>query len=53
MIRICCKCGKVLGEKEPVEDKSETHTLCDRCLRIFLFNLEFKGKPLKIRFAED
>jgi len=28
MIRVCCVCKLVLGEKEPLEDKSETHTYC-------------------------
>ena len=31
MIRVCCKCKKVFGEKEPYEDKSETHGFCDPC----------------------
>ena len=31
MIRICSKCGKNLGEKEPLEDKRITHTLCQKC----------------------
>ena len=32
MIRICAWCGKILGEKEPLEDRSETHGMCDGCL---------------------
>lgn len=31
MIRICCVCKKVIGEKEPLDDKSETHTVCPDC----------------------
>ena len=31
MIRVCCKCKRVFGEKEPYEDKSETHGFCDPC----------------------
>lgn len=31
MIRRCCACKKVFGEKEPFEDKSETHGYCDPC----------------------
>ena len=32
MIRICSFCLEVIGEKEPLEDKSETHGACDKCL---------------------
>ena len=32
MIRICCDCKKVLGEKEPLEDKRITHGYCPECL---------------------
>jgi hypothetical protein len=32
MIRVCYRCKKVMGEKEPLDDKSETHGLCDPCL---------------------
>ena len=53
MLRICSSCKKKLGEKEPLEDKSETHGLCDMCLRIFLFNLEYLKKPLSIRPARE
>jgi len=52
MIRICMKCKKKLGEKEPLEDKSITHGLCDSCLNILLFNSEYLRKPLRIRFAK-
>ena len=31
MIRVCCVCGLVLGEKEPLDDTSVTHTYCPRC----------------------
>lgn len=31
MIRQCAWCGEVLGEKEPLEDKRITHTICDDC----------------------
>jgi hypothetical protein len=34
MIRICCCCREILGEKEPLKDKSETETYCDTCLQI-------------------
>lgn len=30
---ICSWCKKFMGEKEPVEDSSETHAKCAACLR--------------------
>ncbi|KKM24230.1 hypothetical protein LCGC14_1607200 [marine sediment metagenome] len=33
MIRVCYICKHVSGEKEPFEDKSLTHGLCDRCFK--------------------
>jgi len=29
----CAWCGKVMGEKPPYEDKSITHSICDKCLK--------------------
>jgi len=47
------ECGTKMGEKEPLEDKSETHGLCDKCLKIQLrieaFNNAYLHKPLLIR----
>ncbi|MDY6791542.1 MAG: hypothetical protein SWH54_09760 [Thermodesulfobacteriota bacterium] len=34
MKRICCKCGKYLGEKPGPKD-AVTHGLCDPCLEIY------------------
>ena len=31
MLRICAWCGKKIGEKEPLEDKRKTHTICGKC----------------------
>jgi hypothetical protein len=31
MIQVCCVCWKKYGEKEPLEDKSETHGICEGC----------------------
>ena len=31
MIRRCGWCKKIEGEKEPLEDKSVTHTICQVC----------------------
>jgi len=28
---ICCKCRKDLGEKDPLEDESETSAYCEKC----------------------
>lgn len=48
MIRICCsedhEGDRVIGEKEPFEDKSLTHGLCEECLRKALQKLERKVK---------
>ena len=40
MIRICCRCKIVMGEKEPLDDKSETHGLCDECLLLTMHEIE-------------
>lgn len=29
----CAWCGKKLGEKLPYDDKEETHSICDECLK--------------------
>jgi len=33
MIIICAWCGKRLGEKPPLEDKSVTHGICTKCAK--------------------
>ena len=33
MVRICCYCQKIMGEKEPLENKSITHGICPDCNR--------------------
>jgi hypothetical protein len=33
MIRICSWCKKVIGEKEPLDDKSITHSICPECIK--------------------
>lgn len=35
MIRVCMVCKKVFGEKEPLDDKSQTHGICDPCFEEF------------------
>jgi hypothetical protein len=42
MIRVCYRCKTVIGEKEPFDDKSETHGLCDPC---------FEQEKVEIRCA--
>uniref|UniRef100_A0A6M3JMM8 ClpX-type ZB domain-containing protein n=1 Tax=viral metagenome TaxID=1070528 RepID=A0A6M3JMM8_9ZZZZ len=32
MLRQCSWCGKDMGEKPPLEDKSVTDGICDECL---------------------
>ncbi len=31
MIKVCAWCKNILGEKEPLSDKSETHCICMQC----------------------
>ncbi len=31
MIRICAWCNRPMGEKEPFDDKSITHGMCEKC----------------------
>jgi hypothetical protein len=40
MIRVCYGCRQIMGEKEPFEDRSETHGLCDPCLAIEIANIK-------------
>ena len=35
MIRICAWCGKLLGYKEPLDDNSTTHGICEECKKLF------------------
>jgi hypothetical protein len=48
MIRVCYYngCGVVYGEKEPLSDKSRTHELCPKHLKISL--KEIRGEMKKI-----
>jgi hypothetical protein len=45
MIVICAWCQKKMGEKEPLEDKSETHTICAQCQGKWLQDSLRKDKP--------
>lgn len=33
MIKICCECGKVIGEIPPLEDPSPSHGICRPCAK--------------------
>jgi len=49
MIRQCCKCKKILGEKEPLEDKSITSGYCDQCLDEVMRETRAYHKERKIK----
>lgn len=36
----CAWCNKDLGEKEPLENKDKTHTICEECSEKELARLE-------------
>ena len=40
MIRQCCICWIVFGEKEPLEDKSITHGLYGDCFKVEMGKLD-------------
>lgn len=42
MIRICSCCKKVIGQKEPLEDKSETHGICQECFKVEVAKLTMR-----------
>lgn len=44
MIRKCCKCFVIVGEKAPFDNNAVTHTLCDLCLKESLEDLQSKRK---------
>ena len=31
MIRLCSWCQKIMGEKEPLDDRQVTHGICPEC----------------------
>jgi len=33
MIIVCAWCGGDMGEKPPLDDKSETHGICEECIK--------------------
>jgi len=40
MRRVCQECKRVFGFKEPFEDDSETHGICDECFPMVLKKFE-------------
>ena len=34
MRRFCAWCGKYMGEKPPLDDKTATHGMCKKCFKI-------------------
>jgi len=49
VIILCAWCGKNLGEKEPLEDKSITHGICKECKKQLLADLNKKDIERKFR----
>lgn len=47
MRRICMICGILYGIKEPYEDDSETHGLCDECFPIEMARIEKEVEELR------
>ena len=47
MIRVCYRCKIVFGEKEPLEDRSETHGLCDECFVLEMNDIEAALKRMR------
>jgi len=45
VIIVCCVCQKVIGEKEPLDDKTETHTYCRPCYQIHFPECVLCGDP--------
>lgn len=45
MKRVCGWCKKPMGEKPPINDKSETHGMCDSCEKAFDPTCSFCGVP--------
>ncbi len=46
---VCAWCGKDMGEKKPLKDKSVTHGMCEECLD----KVEVKGKGKRISARDE
>lgn len=33
MIIVCAWCKHILGEKPPLDDKAQTHGICEECIK--------------------
>ncbi len=44
MRQVCYICGLLYGLKEPLEDDSETHGLCEECFKLEMQKLALLGK---------
>lgn len=51
MIVKCAWCGKIIGEKEPLEDKSVTHGICPECVKKY-FPEKKEGNPMPLNNEE-
>ncbi len=40
---VCAWCKEDMGEKEPLEDKDATHSMCPKCQIKFYNDPEYKG----------
>jgi len=47
MIRVCCRCGKIFGEKPPIKDKSKTHGFCEECFPLEMEKIKIEMKKIK------
>lgn len=52
MIRKCCSCNRSLGEKEPYDDRSVTHTWCNDCWAIEMARATIR-KAAKAIYTEN
>ena len=52
MIRRCCYCKKIMGEKEPLNDKRITDGICDDCYES-LMDEHFEGNERQIKNTLD
>ena len=52
MVIICDWCGKVQGEKEPLEDTRITGTICNTCAA-GLLSVVWPEEPVTVQAVED
>lgn len=53
MKRVCMQCHKTMGEKEPLEDKNETHGFCVPCLEDFRKQKKEKKRRSEVNEIES